>query len=174
VPERRQDVMVLGEVQSASSHFQPDLSGRIYRSERRRHAPGRSQQHLRVRADGARDQPSALADRASGVDIHREMPSSCLSIPTVCGCPMWQSITQFSTTRRSRQRRYIRLKGRTQRPFMPGVSDWIGSSVYCLAFFFLPTLMLALATWRGAANSSCNVVGLMDCQRFPEVSSLGA
>jgi protein involved in polysaccharide export with SLBB domain len=99
VPKRRQDVMVLGEVQSASSHlFQPDLS----RDEYVEQSGGATRQADRskiyvVRADG-----SVVANQhhwlfgSGGVDIH---PGDAIVVPLdterLPALPMWQAITQI-------------------------------------------------------------------------------
>ncbi len=99
VPKRRQDVMVLGEVQSASSHlFQADLSRDDYieQSGGATRQADRSKIYV-VRADG-----SVVTNHrhwlvgARGVDIHAGdaivVPLDTERLP---GLPMWQSITQI-------------------------------------------------------------------------------
>jgi protein involved in polysaccharide export with SLBB domain len=99
VPKRRQDVMVLGEVQSASSHlFQSDLSRDDYIEQ----SGGVTRQGDRgktyvVRADG-----SVVSDHrhwlvgANGVEIH---PGDAIVVPLdterLPALPMWQAITQI-------------------------------------------------------------------------------
>ena len=99
VPKRRQDVMVLGEVQSASSHlYQPDLARDDYieQSGGATRQADRSKIYV-VRADG-----SVVTNRrhwligASGVDIH---PGDAIVVPLdterLPGLPKWQAITQI-------------------------------------------------------------------------------
>ena len=99
VPKQRQDVMVLGEVQSPSAHlFQPDLSRDDYiaQSGGATSLADKGKIYV-VRADGS----VAPHERhwlfsASGVDMHAGdavvVPLDTERLP---GLPMWQAITQI-------------------------------------------------------------------------------
>jgi protein involved in polysaccharide export with SLBB domain len=99
VPKQRQDVMVLGEVQSASSHmYRPELARDDYIAQSGGTTRQADQKKIYVvRADGSvvanRD---GWFQRASNVEIHAGdavvVPLDTERLPAL---PMWQSITQI-------------------------------------------------------------------------------
>jgi polysaccharide biosynthesis/export protein len=99
VPKQRQDVMVLGEVQSPSSHlFRPDLSRDDYISQSGGVTSlADSSKIYVVRADGSvAPREHRWVFSANGVDMHAGdavvVPLDTERLPTL---PMWQSITQI-------------------------------------------------------------------------------
>ena len=99
VPKQRQDVMVLGEVQSPSSHlYRPDLSRDDYISQSGGATSlADSSKIYVVRADGSvAPHEHHWVFSANGVDMHAGdavvVPLDTERLPTL---PMWQSITQI-------------------------------------------------------------------------------
>ena len=99
VPKQRQDVMVLGEVQSPSAHlFRPDLSRDDYISQSGGATSlADSSKIYVVRADGSvAPHEHHWVFSANGVDMHAGdavvVPLDTERLPTL---PMWQSITQI-------------------------------------------------------------------------------
>ena len=100
VPKFQQEVTVIGEVQTATSHlYRPELvARRLHRAERRRHAPGGPRQDLRRarRWQRGRERGQPLVQPQLSVEIK---PGDTVVVPLdterLPALPFWQAVTQI-------------------------------------------------------------------------------